>query len=81
MFYCSCTISYASSDYNSLPDDDIGRCQNVVKMNLVAFVFLINFITRSRLIYYALSTKIYSTYKYPFALIFTGALLIFIIVS
>ena len=25
----------------SLPDDDIGRCRNVVKMNLVAFVFLI----------------------------------------
>ena len=25
----------------SLPDDYIGRCRNVVKMNLVAFVFLI----------------------------------------
>ena len=23
----------------SLPDNDIGRCRNVVKMNLVAFVF------------------------------------------
>ena len=33
-----------------MPDDDIGRCRNVAKMNLVAFVFLINFITRSRLI-------------------------------
>ena len=53
--YCFMCIYSSSVVINSkLLENGIRGCRNVAKMNLVAFVFLINFISRSKLIIFLL---------------------------